>query len=114
MEAKEKVGNVLPIKYFGFRSGESNKILSTYFYDCEGTHADGYKDIRNECRYAEATEHYYKEFYKITDIPGARTDGYLVNLPFYLQALREAHILFTKGPTSNPADYENEIGIYLL
>lgn len=106
-----KDDNVLPIKYFGFASHDNS--LAEFFYGCEGDTAyDDEAILTNLCRYADATENEYKDFYKITDIAGVRPDGYIINFPFYLQAERDAHILLTTGPTANPKDNEYEFGNY--
>lgn len=67
--------NVLPIKYFSFASWKNS--LVKFFYDCEGETTYQEEDIKKLCRYADAFENEYKEFYKITDIPGIRPEGYV-------------------------------------
>lgn len=99
--------NVLQVKYFGFASYDNSP--NKYFYDCEGEHAYGEEDIKGLCRYADATENEYKQFYGINDITGIRPKGYIVNFPFYIQAERDAHVLLTKGPMANRDDDEYEI-----
>lgn len=102
----------LPIKYFGFASYDNS--LAKFFYNCEGENAYGEADIKDLCRYAEARENEYKEFFKITDITGVRSEGYIINFPFYIRAERDAHVLLTKGPMANREDFEYEICNYIL
>lgn len=98
---------VLPIKYFGFASYDNS--IAKFFYDCEGENAYGSDDLKSLCRYADASENEYKEFYKITDITGIRPNGYLINIPFYIQGERDAHILLTTGPKADRSEAEYEI-----
>lgn len=104
--------NVLPVKYFGFASYDNS--LAKFFYNCEGENAYQEEDIKKLCRYAEATENEYKEFYKITDLTGIRTEGYIVNFPFYIQAERDAHVLLTTVPMANREANEYEIRKYSI
>ncbi|XP_031619784.1 uncharacterized protein LOC116338571 [Contarinia nasturtii] len=99
--------NVLPVKYFGFASYDNS--LAKFFYNCEGENAYQEEDIKKLCRYADATENEYKEFYKITDLTGVRSEGYIINFPFYIQAERDAHVLLTAVPMANREANEYEI-----
>lgn len=67
--------SVLPVKYFGFASYDNS--LAKFFYNCEGEHAYQEDDIKKLCRYAEASENEYKDFYKISDVTGIRPEGYV-------------------------------------
>lgn len=100
--------NVLPIKYFGFSSYHNTS--AEFFYDCDGENIYEDNDIKNRCRYADALQNEYKKFFKISDIAGARPEGYIVNFLVYIQAERDAHVLFTRGPKADRNDDEYEIG----
>lgn len=102
----DKMG-VLPVKYFGFASYDNS--LAKFFYNCEGENAYQEEDIKKLCRYADATENEYNVFHKITDITAIRTEGYIVNFPFYIQGERDAHVLFTTEPKANRDANEYEI-----
>lgn len=104
--------NVLPIKYFGFASYDNS--LAKFFYNCEGENAYQEDDIKKLCRYADATENEYKDFHKITDITGIRSEGYIINFPFYIQAERDAHVLLTAVPMANRETNEYEIRKYSI
>lgn len=67
--------NLLPVKYFSFASWRNSP--AKFFYDCEGETAYQEEDFKKLCQYDEAVENEYKQFYKITDIPGIRPDGYV-------------------------------------
>lgn len=88
MEAKDD--NVLSIKYFGFRSGHSH--ISRYFYGCTNVPPSKFQDIKDSCRHGQVDAFVFNEFYKINDIAGARTDGYIFNFPLYVQTAQNAHI----------------------
>lgn len=104
---------MLPIKYFGFASyGNSS---AQFFYDCDDENALGenaYRenDIESNCRYAESNENEFKDFFQLADITAAQSQRYIINIPFYIQADSDAHILFSMEPKSNPDDFEYEIG----
>lgn len=102
--------NVLSIKYFGFASYDNS--LAKFFYDCEGENAYGADDLKNLCHYADATENEYKEFHKITDIAGTRSEGYIINFPFYIQGERDAHVLLSTGPRADRTEAEYEFRKY--
>lgn len=104
--------NVLSIKYFGFASYDNS--LAKFFYDCEGENAYGADDLKNLCHYADATENEYKEFHKITDIAGIRSEGYIINFPFYIQGERDAHVLLSTGPRADRTEAEYEFRKYLV
>lgn len=103
---------VLPVKYFGFASYDNS--LAKFFYNCEGDNAYQEDDIKKLCRYADATENEYNEFFKITDITGIRSEGYIINFPFYIQAERDAHVLLTAKPEANREANEYEIRKYSI
>lgn len=63
-----------------------------------------------KCLYAEAMQNEYDDFFKITDLKGVRSSGYIVNFAFYVKAQRDAHILLTRGPRAIRGDNEYEIG----
>lgn len=67
--------NLLPVKYFSFASWRNS--LARFYYDCEGEIPYQEDVIKKQCRYDDAFENEYKEFYKITDIPGIRPEGYV-------------------------------------
>lgn len=108
--------HLIPVEYVSFGSWESN--LVKFYFNCSFSFPlpDAVsslfpsKDIRNRCKYADALENEYKNFFKISEINGTRPEGYIVNFPFYIQASRDAHVLFTRGPRADPDDYEYEIG----
>lgn len=106
----DKMG-VLPVKYFGFASYDNS--LAKFFYNCEGENAYQEDDIKKLCRYADAMENEYNEFHKITDITGIRSEGYIVNFPFYIQGERDAHVLLTAEPKANREANEYEIRKYI-
>lgn len=106
----------IPVEYVSFGSWESN--LVKFYFNCSFSFplpdavssSFPSKDIKNRCKYADALENEYKKFFRISEINGTRPEGYIVNFPFYIQASRDAHVLFTRGPRANPDDYEYEIG----
>lgn len=102
------VGNMPPVEYFGFSSYDNSP--AKYFYGCESDDAHPEGDLREQCRYAEAMENEYKQFYKIADMAGARTQGNMVNFPFYVRAARDVHVLLTTVPVANRESNEYEIG----
>lgn len=97
--------NPLNVKYFAFASQANS--LAKFFYNCTGENVYGEADFRSMCQYAEALEIEYTTFYKITDIPGIRSDGFVLNFPFFVQAERDTRILLTTGPKAdrNEAEY---------
>lgn len=103
---------VLPVKYFGFASYDNSP--AKFFYNCEGENAYQADDIKKLCRYADAMENEYKDFYSISDITGIRSEGYLINFPFYIQAERDAHVLLTADPVANREANEYEIRKYSI
>lgn len=104
--------DVLPVKYFGFASYDNS--LAKFFYNCEGDNAYGENEIKELCHYADARENEYNEFFKITDISGIRSEGYIINFPFYIQAERDAHVLLTAKPEANREANEYEIRKYSI
>lgn len=68
------------------------------------------EDLKKHCRYADAVENEYKDFFKITGLKGARPDGFIAHFPFYVKAQRDAHVLLTMGSWANREDNEYEIG----
>lgn len=97
--------NPLPIQYIGFASKDNS--LATFFYDCEGEHTYGEEDFKDMCQYAQAYEVGDTDFYKITDIPGSRSEEFILNFPFFVKTGRDARILLTKEAKVgyNDADY---------
>lgn len=106
-----KTENRVSVKYVGFATIKGHPIK--FFYDCQGARADGFRDIRTDCHYLEASNQDYTGSFKISDIAGIRTDGYVIDFPFYVQAARDIRILLTKGPIANRDDYEYDFGNYI-
>lgn len=71
-----------------------------------------FHDSRTSCRYGQTNESDFQGFYKISDLTGARTDGYLINFPLYIQAEELILILLTKQAMANEKDAEYEFGNY--
>lgn len=88
--------------------------MAKFFYNCEGENAYGLQDIKELCRFYQATENVYNDFFKITDVTGIRSEGYIINFPFYIQAERDAHVLLTAKPVADRAANEYEIREYKL
>lgn len=102
------IPNIPDIKYFGFSSYDNSP--AKYFYACESEEVHAEADLRKQCQYTEAMENEYREFHQITNMAGARTEGYIVNFPFYVRGVRDAHVLLTTVPVANRGTSEYEIG----
>lgn len=103
-----KTESPVPFKYLGFATIKDRPLK--YFYDCKGARADEFRNIKTDCQYIEASNQDYTASYKISDIAGARTDGFVINFPFYVQSPRDVRMLLTKGPVANRNDYEYDFG----
>lgn len=99
--------NPLPIKYFGFASYDNT--LNKYFYDCPGENRYDVIELEKRCSYDEALENEYKKFHAIADIQGIRPEGYLIKLPVFIKAERDAHILLTPKNRDDRSDEAYEI-----
>lgn len=65
------------------------------------------KGLQGRCKTYQARKHEYASFMKLEDIEDSRPSGYVVRMPFYALATRNAHIIFTQ--TSNvTADFSKE------
>lgn len=63
-----------------------------------------------QCKLREERNYDYKKLIKIDDIPGIKPNGYLVRLPVYILAARDAHIVFSAKESPNwTRDYVYEI-----
>lgn len=91
----------LPIAYFGFASYDS--ILNRYFYNCLGEQPIAESQIQSACRQSTANEYEYDQFVPIS---GDQPAGFLVNLPLYVMAARDAHVMLTPEQTSDGDVYE--------
>lgn len=66
--------------------------------------------MAKKCQVREERNYDYKKLMKISDFPGIQPKGFLVRLPFYALAARDAHIVFS--PIEEPnwtRDYVYEI-----
>lgn len=117
IEAKDP--NPIPVKYVSFGSFKTS--LVKYSFNCSFSFAlpdtitlpslHSSKIVKDHCRYEEAITYEYTDFYKITDIVGARPENYIMNLPLYIQANVNSNVLLTKGPLTNFEDNAYEISI---
>lgn len=58
------------------------------------------KGLKKQCKQYEEWDDNYRQLMKLSDVPGAQPDGYLVRFPFYVLAERDANIVFSE--TENP------------
>lgn len=56
--------------------------------------------LAKKCKHREEDNYSYGKLVKISDVPGIQPAGYLVRIPFYVLAPRDAHIVFS--PTESP------------
>lgn len=105
--ATYKDQNLIQVKYFGFASYDN--YLAKFFYNCAGENTYSSNEIENSCRFYESWENEYKEFFKITDIPRIRPEGYLIKFPVYIQATKDAHVLLSPRAADDRADDVYEI-----
>lgn len=54
-----------------------------------------------KCKLREERNYDYKKLMKISDFAGIKPAGYLVRLPFYVLAPRDAHIVFASTESPN-------------
>lgn len=54
-----------------------------------------------KCKLREEKNYDYRKLMKISDFPGIQPAGYLVRLPFYVLASRDAHIVFSPNESPN-------------
>lgn len=79
------------------------KSLSCHFYFY-------FVGLAKQCKLREERNYDYKKLIKIDDIPGIKPNGYLVRLPVYILAARDAHIVFSAKESPNwTRDYVYEI-----
>lgn len=58
------------------------------------------KGLKKQCKQYEEWDDNYRQLMKLSDVPGAQPDGYLVRFPFYALAERDVNIVFSE--TENP------------
>lgn len=97
----------LAVKYFGFASYDNS--LAKYFYDCPGEYVYELNELTKRCNNYEAFENEYKKFFAISEIEGIRPDGYIIKLPVFIQAERDAHILLSPQNRDDRSDDVYEI-----
>ncbi|XP_031630189.1 uncharacterized protein LOC116345171 [Contarinia nasturtii] len=105
-----KDSNPLKIKYFGFSSlGQS---LARYFYDCRGDEAYTKSQLNSRCQHVNTTNIEHTEFHRIPDNSITDTTQYDVEIPLYVAAQHDAHILLSSDNSSNTIHngYEFVIG----
>lgn len=72
-----------------------------------------YTGLTKKCLLRQERKYDYKKLMKISDFPGIQPKGFLVRLPFYVLAPRDAHIVFSKTEEPNwTRDYVYEICMY--
>lgn len=57
--------------------------------------------LTKQCQQRTEKNYDYKKLMKISDFPGIQPKGYLVRLPFYVLAPRDAHIVFSATESPN-------------
>lgn len=117
----------LAIKYVSFASNDGSRSL--FFHSCESDHSDfalasaaahpllalpalsGEEALTAKCHHIHAWENKYVEGIKLTAIKGSQPDGYTFQLAFYVQGIRDAHILLTTNGKLDAND-GYEIGMF--
>ncbi|XP_055311129.1 uncharacterized protein LOC129573947 [Sitodiplosis mosellana] len=105
-----KDSNPLQIKYFGFSSlGQS---LARYFYDCRGDEVYTKSQLQSQCQHVNTTSNEHTQFHRIPDNSITDTDQYSIEIPLYVAASHDAHILLASDNSFNSIrnGYEFVIG----
>lgn len=96
------------IKYFGFSSlGES---LARFFYDCRGDEVYSESQLKQSCISLETDNSEHQRFHEISDNFISRPGDRLVDIPLYVQAPKDAHILLSSNNDSQNIQQAYEIG----
>lgn len=100
--------NVLRIKYFGFSSlGQS---LARYFYDCRGDEVYTKSQLQSHCQSVNASSEEHTQFNRIPDSSIIDADQYSVEIPLYVAASHDAHILLSSDNSFDSIRHGYEIG----
>lgn len=59
-----------------------------------------FEGLVSKCKYYTNPVYEFKDYVKLSEIPGAQTDSYQARVEFYAQGTRNAHVLLS--PTSKP------------
>lgn len=98
----------LQIKYFGFSSlGQS---LARFFYDCQEDKAYTESQLISKCQYINTTSSQHMQFKHIQNVPIKRSNQYPIEMPLYIRALSDAHILITSENSDSSKRNGYELG----
>lgn len=90
--------NPLKIAYFGFSSlGQS---LARFYYDCRGDEIYTPGQLSEYCEKYSTNDTDYQRFVPIGANAIINPDNYLVNLPVFVTAKQDAHILIASDNSS--------------
>lgn len=107
-----KDSNPLQIKYFGFSSlGQS---LARYFYDCRNDEVYTKSQLQSQCQHVDTTSDEHTQFHRIPDNSITDTDQHSIEIPLYLAASHDAHILLASDNSFNSIRNGYEFGSYSI
>jgi len=115
----------LDVKFISFDSLETSRVL--FFYECTDRHAVSpavapphallagseatKEDLSKKCKNVHAWKDKYLDFIKVASIRGAQNDEFLVQLPYYVEGVRDANILLSADANADSKNsYEIIIG----
>lgn len=95
----------LQIKYFGFSSlGQS---LARFFYDCHEDNVYTKSQLQSNCQLINAANNEHSQFQQIENISQTRSNQYPIEIPLYIGATSDAHILIgAQNSNVNQKGYE--------
>jgi len=116
----------LDVKFVSFDSLETSRVL--FFYECADRHvvspavipaphallsgSQPTKEVlTKKCKNVQAWKDKYVDFIKVSSIQGAQNDEFLIQLPYYVEGVRDANILLsTDANADSKNSYEIVIG----
>lgn len=103
-----KDSNPLNIKYFGFST--LDQAVVRFFYNCRGDEVYTTSQLQSQCQQLNTTNSAYTQFHRIQDNSITDSDQYPIELPLYVAAEQNAHLLLASDDTYNDTRNGYEIG----
>lgn len=101
--------NPLRVKYFGFSSLQQSMVRT--FFNCSGDEVYTTGQLQSQCKHLESSSTEYIQLNQLQP-DNSLTDGdrFAFEVPLYVAAARDAHILLASNSTYNTIQSGYQIG----
>lgn len=103
-----KDANPLRVKFFGFSSLEQSSVR--FFYNCRGDEVYTTSQLQSQCQYLNSSSNEYIQLNHMQDNAITDSDRYAFEVPLYLAAAQDAHILLASDSAYDNIQTGYEIG----